>query len=242
MDNLYLFDVDGTLTDPRQPMTKDFADLFRNFVRNNLVYLVSGSDLGKLKEQVPQDILDSCAGVFSSSANQFNISDELIYVNELEAEEGLNEFLETFLRKSPYEVKTGNHIEHRPGMINFSVVGRNASLSERGAYYKWDARKLERKKFAVMLMVMFPGMDAKIGGEISVDIYPSGYDKRQSVSYLREHHPSKRICFFGDKTGPHGNDYSVVISLTEDDNVHSVLSYLETKIIIGRYLKGDTFG
>jgi phosphomannomutase len=242
MDNIFLFDVDGTLTEPRQEMTQDFANLFRVLVGNNLVYLVSGSDLAKLKEQVPKDILDSCAGIFSSSANQLDISDELIYINELEVEEGLEEFLETFLQESAYEIKTGNHIEHRPGMINFSVVGRNASPTEREAYFKWDKRKLERKKFAVMLMVMFPGMDAKIGGEISVDIYPSGYDKRQSVSYLREHHPSKRICFFGDKTGPHGNDYSVVISLAEDDNVHSVLSYLETRVIIDRYLRGETFG
>tara|TARA_R110000751_G_scaffold256398_1_gene355877 strand:- start:1219 stop:1947 length:729 start_codon:yes stop_codon:yes gene_type:complete len=242
MDSIYLFDVDGTLTEPRQPMTKDFANLFRYFMKNKLVYLVSGSDLAKLEEQIPKDILDSCDGIFSSSANQFNISDELIYVNELEVEEGLSKFLETFLQKSSYEVKTGNHIEHRPGMINFSVVGRNASLSERKTYYKWDARKLERKKFAVMLMVMFPGMDAKIGGEISVDIYPSGYDKRQSVVYLKEEYPGKKICFFGDRTDPNGNDYSVVTSLTEGDNVHSVLSYLETKDIINRYLKGETFG
>ena len=92
MDNIFLFDVDGTLTEPRQEMTQDFANLFRVLVGNNLVYLVSGSDLAKLKEQVPKDILDSCAGIFSSSANQLDISDELIYINELEVEEGLEEF------------------------------------------------------------------------------------------------------------------------------------------------------
>jgi len=238
MDNIYLFDVDGTLTEPRQPMTQDFANLFRVLVRSNLVYLVSGSDLGKLREQVPKDILDSCAGIFSSSANQFNIGDELIYENELEVENELQQFLEGFLEKSQYKTKTGNHIEHRPGMINFSVVGRNATQDERKEYYDWDRRKLERKKFAVSLMAHFPGMDAKIGGEISVDIYPRGYDKRQSVYYLREEHPGKKICFFGDKTDKHGNDYSVVISLDENDNLHSVLNYLQTREIISSYLRG----
>ena len=238
MDNIYLFDVDGTLTEPRQPMTQDFANLFRILVKNNIVYLVSGSDLGKLKEQVPEDILDSCAGIFSSSANQFNMGDELIYENELEVDKELQQFLENFVESSEYETKTGRHIEHRPGMLNFSVVGRNATQSQRREYYSWDRRSLERKKFAVQLMANFPGMDATIGGEISVDIYPLEYDKRQSVSYLRHEHPGKKICFFGDKTDKHGNDYSVVISLTEDDNLHSVLNYLQTKEIIGAYLRG----
>jgi len=238
MDKIYLFDVDGTLTEPRQPMTQDFANLFRILVASNIVYLVSGSDIEKLREQVPKDILDSCAGIFSSSANQFNIGTDLIYENELEVEEELQQFLEGFLEKSQYKTKTGNHIEHRPGMINFSVVGRNATQDEREEYYNWDRRKLERKKFAVILMAHFPSMDAKIGGEISVDIYPKGYDKRQSVYYLREEHPGKKICFFGDKTDKYGNDYSVVISLTGDDNLHSVVNYLQTKEIISSYLRG----
>jgi len=242
MENIYLFDVDGTLTEPRQPMKKDFADLFRYLVRNHTVYLVSGSDLAKLKEQVPQDILSDCHGVFSSSANQLDIGDELIYKNELEVPEELMVFLKRFLEKSDYRIKTGNHLEHRPGMINFSVVGRNASQEEREEYYKWDQYSLERKKLVVTLMAHFPGIDAKIGGEISIDIYPDGCDKRQSVGYLRERHPTGKICFFGDKTGEDGNDYSVVISLNKSDNVHSVTDYLQTQDIISDYLRRKTFG
>jgi phosphomannomutase len=239
MDNIFLFDVDGTLTLPRQRMTQDFANLFRVLVKNNLVYLVSGSDLGKLREQVPEDILDACAGIFSSSANQFNIGSELIYENELEIDEELIEFLNNSIERSQYKTKTGRHIEHRPGMINFSVVGRNASHDERQEYYKWDKSELERKKVAVTLMAHFPGLVATIGGEISIDIYPRDLDKRQSVNYLREQHPEKKICFFGDKTDKNGNDYSVVISLTENDNVHSVSNYLQTKEIISSYLRGE---
>ena len=238
MDNVFLFDVDGTLTSPRERMTQDFASLFRVLVKDSLVYLVSGSDLDKLKEQVPKDILDSCAGIFSSSANQFDIGDELIYENELEVEQELQDFLDTFVQNSRYETKTGKHTEHRPGMINFSVVGRNASQDQRKDYYNWDKKELERKKFAITLMAYFPDMDAKIGGEISVDIYPRGYDKRQSINYIREEHPGKKICFFGDKTDKNGNDYSVVISLAEEDNLHPVMNYLQTKEIISSYLRG----
>ena len=242
MENIYLFDVDGTLTEPRQPMVKDFANLFRILVRSNIVYLVSGSDLDKLKEQVPPDILLDCAGVFSSSGNQLDIDGELIYQNELEVDEELTLFLNECLKETEFHTKTGHHIEHRPGMINFSIVGRNATQEQRKGYYNWDRINQERKKIAVLLMAKFPGMDVKIGGEISIDIYPRGYDKRQSVNYLVEKHPAGKICFFGDKTDKNGNDYSVVISLTEKDDVHTVINYLHTEQIIRDYLRGKTFG
>ena len=238
MSNVFLFDVDGTLTLPRQRMTNDFADIFRTLVRSRPVYLVSGSDLEKLKEQVPADILADCRGIFSSSGNQLDIGKELIYQNELEIDSDLAGFLNKCLSDTDYHTKTGNHIEHRPGMVNFSIVGRNASNEQRKEYYNWDKSKQERKKIAILLMAKFSNLDVKIGGEISIDIYPEGYDKRQSVDYLREHHPDDKICFFGDRTDKNGNDYSVVISLSEEDNLHAVKNYLQTKEIISSYLRG----
>jgi len=241
MENIYLFDVDGTLTDPRQPMAEAFAGVFWELVRSHPVYLVSGSDLEKIKEQVPAYILDRCRGIFSSSANQFDVAERLIYKNQFEVPQELLEYLEEKVEKSDYRSKTGNHIEHRPGMINFSIVGRNATQEQRKEYYEWDKRSQERKMLSVLLMANFPEIDVKVGGEISIDIYPVGLDKRQSVNYLREVFPDKRICFFGDKTGEDGNDYSVVISLTDNDNVHSVANYHQTADIILSYLRGKKF-
>ena len=241
MERIFLFDVDGTLTNPRELMHPDFEKPFRELVANNVVYLASGSDLGKIQEQVPADILERCAGVFSSSANQLNIGSQLVYKNELTIPEELSNFLNSSIEKSKYETKTGNHIEHRPGMINFSIVGRNANNEQRKEYYTWDARELERKKIAILLMATFPNLDVKIGGEISIDIYPEGHDKRQSVKFIKETHPDAVIRFFGDKTGEDGNDYSVVISLGDKDKVHSVRKYQETKKLILSYLKGELF-
>ena len=153
MENIYLFDVDGTLTEPRQPMVKDFANLFRILVRSHTVYLVSGSDLDKLKEQVPPDILSDCAGVFSSSGNQLDIDGELIYQNELEVDEELTLFLDKCLEETEFHTKTGHHIEHRPGMINFSIVGRNATQEQRKDYYNWvrDNKQLVQDPFRRMV-------------------------------------------------------------------------------------------
>ena len=58
MSKVYIFDVDGTLTPSRRPMTDDFENFFFKWATRNTFYLVSGSDLDKIKEQVPDYILD----------------------------------------------------------------------------------------------------------------------------------------------------------------------------------------
>lgn len=45
---IYVFDMDGTLTPSRQPMEKEFAKWFKKFIDRNDAYLVTGSDLEKL--------------------------------------------------------------------------------------------------------------------------------------------------------------------------------------------------
>ena len=52
MDKVFIFDVDGTLTPSRRKMTKDFEKFFSKWAEENTFYLVSGSDLEKMKEQV----------------------------------------------------------------------------------------------------------------------------------------------------------------------------------------------
>ena len=235
---VFLFDVDGTLTPPRSPMTEEMAKIMEQVVKTSHVYLASGSDLEKIKEQLPEAVLKECSGVFSCAANQFHIKGELQYENQFIPDERLVEQLEKLIETSRYPIRVGNHIEYRPGMINFSIVGRNATEIEREAYYKWDEKNQERKRMAVLLMAFLPGLDIKIGGQISIDIYPRGYDKSQAVSYLKEQHPGESIFFFGDRTDGHGNDYSAAQALGPGDRVFAVRNCLETQKILKFYLRG----
>ena len=70
MNKVFIFDVDGTLTPSRQKMTKEFKKFFENWLKSNIFYLVTGSDLSKLQEQM--DYLDIDAnGIFTCCGNQF---------------------------------------------------------------------------------------------------------------------------------------------------------------------------
>jgi phosphomannomutase len=233
---IFLFDIDGTLTPHRKLMTPEFQAFFLDFAKNHVVYLVTGSDIKKVKEQIPKKIRKKCAGVFASSANELWKGKKKVYENLYIPSKQLIKDLKQVLEDSPYTERTGLHIEHRPGMLNFSVPGRNATTEQRDAYEKWDNRHQERKQHAVKLMSRHSEIDVKVGGQISIDIYPRGLDKSQAVTYIREEDELyDPIIFFGDRCDPDGNDYSVVKALTTKDTVHPVETYRDTLKLLKDY-------
>ena len=51
----YLFDVDGTLTEPREKMLEEHAELFKKWAVNKQLYISTGSDFSKIAQQIDQD-------------------------------------------------------------------------------------------------------------------------------------------------------------------------------------------
>ena len=228
MDRIFIFDVDGTLTPSRLPMTKEFQKFFEQWASKNRFYLVTGSDLPKLQEQVPDDILELSAGIFTCCGNQFwkpdpsiiNISAELIYDNKFKPPENLLTYLGEELRMSDYPVKAGNHIEDRGSMLNFSIVGRNCTLSQREDYYRYDNLVSERKRISTHIREQWLKLDAVIGGQISIDIYPKGMDKSQVFDIIEQERLVKpdEYIFIGDRTEKGGNDYPLALLMDNTDN------------------------
>ena len=216
MEKIYIFDVDGTLTPSRQKMTKEFQRFFSEWVKKNKFYLVTGSDLPKLQEQM--DFMDiEAEGIFTCCGNQFwrpdpsivNISAELIYDNKFKVPKKLKKLLGTILSNSQYPHRFGNHIEDRGSMVNFSIVGRDCSYEDRLNYFEWDKEKGERKIIANAIKEKFPDLDAVIGGQISIDIYPKGNDKSQVLNIIEQERlvPPNEYIFIGDRIEDGGNDY-----------------------------------
>ena len=112
-------------------------------------------------------------------------------------------------------------------MINFSVVGRNASMEERQEYARYDGNANERGKLASYLNRRFEGeVKAVVGGEISIDIFNPGKDKSQVLRYLESSRmidTDTSISFFGDKTSPGGNDYALAAALRASTYQHNVV-------------------
>lgn len=209
MNTLYLFDVDGSMTNPRQAMTNEFRDRFLDWIGDKHIATVSGGTIEHLKEQIPDDITNKLEFIFACSGND-------VYKRSLDEMENIqrNEFpkddiaLTTFLT---FELKHCNcpllkgkvNFEYRPGLLNFSVVGRDSSQEVRDAYQVWDKMDGERERIVSYINSKFPQYHASIGGQISVDIVERGNHKGQVLDFINL--TEYKIKFYGDRVLA-GND------------------------------------
>ena len=202
-----IFDVDGTLTPSRGKIHPDFAILFTKLTSGEEVYLVTGSDRKKTIEQITPEIYNSCKRVYNCSGSDVYEGDINVYRDDWELPEKVERFLQDELDFSQFPIRNGNHIERRPGAVNFSILGRGKDPSEgRGEYVKWDKINSERRFIAMRIMNMFPDLNVALGGQTGIDIGPLGSDKSQ---ILRDFSEDDELHFFGDRTENGGNDYSL---------------------------------
>jgi phosphomannomutase len=209
----YLFDVDGTLTPSRCVIDPDFKLFFLEWIKGKKVYLVTGSDYEKSREQLGTEILEAVDLCFNNAGNLHTRKGKEIYRLNWQPSPQLIAKLNQFLEESNYPLRTGNHIEYRIGMVNFSIVGRDCSYEERLEYFDYDTLNNERTEICQKIMEEFPDLEASIGGQISVDIYPKGRNKGQILSFF-----DGPIIFFGDMTEPGGNDYEIASKLQDPPN------------------------
>lgn len=222
-------------------MEAHFEREFYDLIEGTDFYIVTGSDIKKIKEQIPQTIMQRVTGIFASMGNEFYQKGSRISKNEFVPEESLIELLEEYVSntKYPYQLFP-NHIERRCGMINFCVVGRDCPLEERFKYQNWDNQSREREAIASELSKLYPQYSFEIGGAISIDIVPNGFGKAQVVDKLREMHPHEKVIFFGDRTDQGGNDYEVAKRLLELGNAEIVAVQSPDDVL--EYLKNNMAG
>jgi len=222
----FIFDVDGTLTPSRQQMNFEFMFFMIKFCCTYDVYLVTGSDRAKTVEQIGLDVYNRSIRVYNCSGADVYEKDVNVYKSNWKISEEVEKFLQDELDFSQFPVRCGNHIETRPGGINFSILGRGegVNLPDREEYVKWDRNTGERILIADRLKNQFPDLNVQIGGQTGLDI--SDNDKSQ---ILRDFNPEDELVFFGDMMKEGQNDYPLAQAV---DNLggtnYSVNSWQET--------------
>ena len=237
----FIFDVDGTLTPSRQKMDPEFQKWFLKFCEQEPVFLVTGSDYPKTVEQLGKEICHKVKRVFSCSGNDIWMQGQNIETNNWTLPEICRTWLKEELVRSPFPIRAGNHIEDRPGCVNFSVVGRNANLEQRAQYVQYDNVNNERLQIARTFNYIFAESNtrtmAKVGGETGLDIYPIGCDKSQIMKHFR---PYDDLVFFGDRMEEGGNDKPFADVNVKGIN-HHVDGWRHTWSILKKYIDLKTY-
>ena len=215
---LVLFDVDGTLTPARQKVSEKMRFFLEKLKEKVDVGIVGGSDLKKQKEQMGENIINEVKYSFSENGLVAYKDGKLIgttylkdYLGEVNLKRIIN-FCLNYISKLDIPIKRGTFIEYRSGMLNISPIGRNCSHEERNEFEEYDLENNIRKDFVKVLQEEFKDLNLtySIGGQISFDLFPNGWDKTYCLRYL-ENEDYDKIYFFGDKTYEGGNDYEIFI-------------------------------
>ncbi|KAF7116404.1 hypothetical protein CNMCM5793_004648 [Aspergillus hiratsukae] len=224
-NTICLFDVDETLTPARRSVTPEMLMLLSQLRHKCAIGYVGGSNLAKQQEQLGTaatdvtSLFDFCFpenGLMAFRLGKPLASTSFIdWIGEEKYQKLVN-FILRYFADLQLPKKRGTFIEFRNGMINVSPIGRNASVEERNEFEAYDKEHHIRADMVNALKKEFPdyGLTYSIGGQISFDVFPTGWDK----TYCLRHVEAEKeitgveyttIHFFGDKCFPGGNDYEI---------------------------------
>lgn len=239
MTTICLFDIDGTLTGARKKIRPEMEECLKKLKSKVVIGLVGGSDAVKITEQMGGDLsiikefdYFFCENGLVAYKNGEQIGEQSLskYMDEDKLQEVIN-FSLNYMSNLKLPCKRGTFVEFRKGMLNLCPVGRSCSQAERDEFGKYDEEHKIRQKFVDALYEKFStfGLCYVIGGQISIDVIPKGWDKTFCLQFV-EKDKFKTIHFFGDKTQKGGNDYEIY----EDSRTigHSVKSPEDTMKLI----------
>ena len=254
MKNIVLFDLDGTLTPPRESMDENMLEYIEGLQRWADIGIVTGSPFQYISEQAPEFLRQfdyhEDGGVFRimpCNGTQLYVSTGFGYkkVHEANMKETLG--TEAYRRLiwviSNLQVNllegidiplSGNFISYRGSMLNWCMIGRDATSQERKAFVGLDTKFQVRTKLSQAFSdnlkeFKLEGIEHAIGGNTSIDVYPTGWDKRYALNHIQDY---DNIYFVGDRCDPGGNDYSLYQVLDEDKRFKTT-GPAQTKEIIG---------
>lgn len=214
-------------------MDEGFRKWFLQVARRNTIVLVTGGSYDRTLRQVGSELLKEVHTCYNCMGNSTWRQGVEVAHRHFELPAEARAFLEERLKSSAYPVRAGGHIDERRGMVNFSVVGRGATLAQRLDYFQWDCVSQERISLSREFEARFPGLSCQVGGEISVDIFEDGNDKAQVLTKVQG-----PVRFFGDQMAPSGIDFTLAQAIEQrkdGSRSYAVNSWKQTLSILERY-------
>ena len=252
---IVLFDMDGTLTEPRGQLDNSVLLSLRKLASHAEIGIVTGSGYEYMKQQVGALFTDGirfrthllpCNGTIyyapgtAASSNFFDLVHECNMRDKI-GDENFNHLMKEVIHRQNSVLDynnfplTGHFVDYRGSMINWCPIGRNASSAERATFKEFLKKNNNFRKWQIDILkekLSFYGvtdqLEFKLGGDTSIDIYPKGWDK----TYALRHFSDLTAWFVGDRCTGDGNDKEIFDKLSKVNRAYSTTHPKMTSEII----------
>jgi len=217
-------DLDGTLTQHRQPLTPENRAALVALGKKYRLVMVGAGQVMRIFNQLerfPIDIIGNYGlqyGTYNAQTGQMEIRRDLVFPCDRKSVDSRV----TMLRKKfGFTEFKGENVEFHPsGCVTFPCLGTKAISEDKLAF---DPDRSKRRAVYKEVCQVFSDYTVFVGGSSSFDMAPAPYNKCYALElFCRENGlEHENILYIGDDYGPGGNDESVYLSdfpfLTIDD-------------------------
>ena len=246
-----VFDLDGTLTQSKVPLSEGMADLLRQLLGKCEVGVISGASFERFMFQLLKPLNAEAEEVVNlhilptNGTHYYRYDLDLkdwkeIYSDTIpEAQrDKIVRTLEEVARKMGFwpDQPWGQVIEDRGSQVTFSALGQDAPLDPKQL---WDVDNSKKKKLRDAIADALPEYSVHYAGLTSIDVTIKGLNKASALRKLKDVLGilEAEILFIGDALDPGGNDYVVAEAGIESIAVQSPE---ETAKLINQLLASNT--
>ena len=209
---LIAFDLDGTLTQHKQPLVGENLETMRRLAEKYRLVMVGAGQTMRIFNQMGQFPIDIIGNYGMQQARYDRETDDLVTVADACVpcdRESVESRVTALRQKYGFTEYVGDNVQFHPsGCVTFPILGTKADIADKLAF---DPDRSKRRKIYEEVKAAFPEFTVFVGGSSSFDMAPAPYDKYYALSKYCEEKGIKHeeAVFVGDDYGPGGNDESV---------------------------------
>ena len=212
---LIAFDLDGTLTQHKEPLTEENRRVLDALAQRYQLLMVGAGQTRRIFRQLGEYPIDIIGNYGLQYARYDAQKRDLQVVRDLQLpcdRESVAQRITELRRRFGWETYAGENVEYHPsGCVTFPVLGTKAAQQDKLAF---DPDRKKRRAVYNEVVRAFPEYHVFVGGSSSFDMAPKPYNKYYALDeYCRElgmNH--QQVVYVGDDYGPGGNDESVYLS------------------------------
>lgn len=236
MIKLIAFDLDGTLTQHKSPLSDENRAVLLQLSKKYRLVMAGAGMCRRIFEQMgrfPIDIIGNYGMQYAEY--DYSLGDIVIKDDSTAPcdRPSVEKRVSALREKYGYTDFSGDNVEyHASGCVTFPLLGTKADIADKLAF---DPDRSKRRAFYDDVKSVFSDYTVFVGGSSSFDMAPFPYNKYYALDkYCKAHGIAHdETVFVGDDYGPGGNDESVYLS---DFGFVTIDDYREFPEIMKKFL------